>query len=163
MRKRGFALLLALVLALSFTACGDGAQDSTRTAENVDTASSASAAIGSALTDAQEGAESASTQPEAEAETASEHSDTLVVVFSATGNTRGIAETIAVLTGADYYEITPAQPYTEKGFELQRCDLYYGIHESTDSEDLDLQWFCTGARESGCGIWKRDAVRHRHG
>lgn len=90
MRKRGFALLFALVLALSLMACGNGAQDSTPTAENVDTASSASAAIGSALTDAQEGMESASTQPEAAAETASEHSDTLVVVFSATGNTRAL-------------------------------------------------------------------------
>ena len=37
---------------------------------------------------------------------------TLVVYFSATGTTRGIAEKIAALTGADLAEIVPAQPYT---------------------------------------------------
>ncbi len=36
----------------------------------------------------------------------------LVVVFSGTGNTRGVAERIAELTGADLAEILPAQPYT---------------------------------------------------
>lgn len=114
MRKRGFALLLALILALSLTACGGGAQNSAPAEETVDAASSAGAAVSSAPAKAQEAAESASTQPEADSETTSEHSDTLVVVFSATGHTRGIAETIVDLTGADYYEITPAQPYTEE-------------------------------------------------
>lgn len=38
---------------------------------------------------------------------------TLVVYFSATGTTKGIAETIASLTEADLYEITPAQEYTD--------------------------------------------------
>lgn len=43
---------------------------------------------------------------------------TLVVYFSATGNTRKVAETIAKETGADIFEIQPAQPYT-------RNDLNY--------------------------------------
>ena len=38
----------------------------------------------------------------------------LVVVFSATGNTRGVAEKIAALTGADLAEIIPAEPYTSE-------------------------------------------------
>ncbi len=41
---------------------------------------------------------------------ADEHSDTLVVYFSATGTTKGVAEKIAELTGADLYEIVPAEP-----------------------------------------------------
>ncbi len=36
----------------------------------------------------------------------------LVVCFSATGTTRGIAERIAAFAGADLAEIVPAQPYT---------------------------------------------------
>lgn len=38
----------------------------------------------------------------------------LVVYFSATGNTRAAAVTLAELQGADLYEIVPEQPYTEE-------------------------------------------------
>ena len=37
----------------------------------------------------------------------------LVVYFSATGTTKGVAEKIAGITGADTYEIKPAQEYTD--------------------------------------------------
>ena len=37
----------------------------------------------------------------------------LVVVFSATGTTKAVAEKIAAIEGADLYEIIPAEPYTE--------------------------------------------------
>ncbi len=36
----------------------------------------------------------------------------LVVCFSATGNTRGVAQRLAAAIGADYHEIIPAEPYT---------------------------------------------------
>ena len=39
--------------------------------------------------------------------------DTLVVVFSATGTTKGVAEKIAAITDADFYEIIPAEPYSD--------------------------------------------------
>lgn len=38
--------------------------------------------------------------------------DTLVVYFSATGTTKGVAEKIAAVTDADMYEIVPAEPYS---------------------------------------------------
>ena len=41
-------------------------------------------------------------------------SNALVVYFSATGNTKAVAETIARLQDADIYEIVPEQPYTEE-------------------------------------------------
>ena len=37
---------------------------------------------------------------------------TLVVYFSATGTTKGVAERLAAITGADLCEIVPAEPYT---------------------------------------------------
>ena len=43
-----------------------------------------------------------------------DHSDTLVVYFSCTGTTKGVAEKLAGVTGADLYEIVPAEPYTEE-------------------------------------------------
>lgn len=42
----------------------------------------------------------------------SPHSNVLVVYFSATGTTKGVAETISSVTGGDLAEIVPAQPYT---------------------------------------------------
>ena len=39
---------------------------------------------------------------------------TMVIYFSATGTTKGVAEKIAAITGADLYEIQAAQPYTEE-------------------------------------------------
>ena len=41
------------------------------------------------------------------------NSDTLVVVFSCTGNTKAVAEHIVSMTGADFYEVLPFEPYTE--------------------------------------------------
>lgn|GEM_PF-301314 len=38
--------------------------------------------------------------------------DILVIVFSATGTTLGVAERIAALTGADLYRVVPLEPYT---------------------------------------------------
>ena len=48
------------------------------------------------------------------AETSEENADKkiLVAYFSATGTTKGVAEKIAKLTGADLYEIVPQEPYT---------------------------------------------------
>ena len=48
---------------------------------------------------------------------------TLVVYFSATGNTQKVAETIAKETGADLFRIEPAEPYTA-------ADLNYNDKQS---------------------------------
>lgn len=54
--------------------------------------------------------EAANTTEAAKADT--KQSRILVVYYSATGSTRAVAQTIAGATGADIFEITPAQPYT---------------------------------------------------
>lgn len=43
--------------------------------------------------------------------------DTLVVYFSVTGTTKGVAEKIAAATDADMYEIVPAEPYSSAGLD----------------------------------------------
>lgn len=45
--------------------------------------------------------------------TAQSGKDVLVVYFSATGTTKGVAEKIAAITGADTYEIKAAQAYSD--------------------------------------------------
>ena len=59
------------------------------------------------------GAQEDAPSSEAAAEPAEEGRSVLVVYFSETGTTRGVAEKIAALTDADLYEITPAQEYTD--------------------------------------------------
>ena len=54
----------------------------------------------------------------------------LVACFSATGNTRPLAQTAARLLDADYYEIVPAEPYTE-------ADLAYYTDCRADREQAD--------------------------
>ena len=53
-------------------------------------------------------------QTEAAKETTSaDHKEVLIVYFSATGTTKGVAEKIAKITDADIYEIVPAELYTD--------------------------------------------------
>ena len=54
--------------------------------------------------------------------------DALVVVFSATGTTKGVAQKIARLTGAELKEILPSKAYTS-------ADLNYGDANSRTSKE----------------------------
>lgn len=56
-------------------------------------------------------------------------SSTLVVYFSATGNTKGIAESIANGLQADLYEIIPEKPYTDE-------DLNYNDDNSRSTLEM---------------------------
>ena len=47
-------------------------------------------------------------------------SKTLVAVFSPTGTTRKIAKLIKEITGADYYEINPAEKYTSMDLDWDK-------------------------------------------
>lgn len=66
---------------------------------------------------------SAGAAPEAEQETTEETAaDVLVVYFSATGTTKGVAEKIAALEEADLYEIVPAQAYSAEDLDYNDPD-----------------------------------------
>ena len=54
----------------------------------------------------------------------------LVVYFSATGNTKAVAEEITRLTGTDLYEIVPAVPYTDE-------DLNYNNNECRANQEMN--------------------------
>lgn len=61
-----------------------------------------------------EPAASVQSEPESQPEPAPEENKTLVVYFTWSSNTTGMAETIADLTGADTFEIVPVVPYPEE-------------------------------------------------
>lgn len=148
--------MLALCLVLGISACGNTSAPSESQVEN----ESESAPISSS--EAEISAEASESQPESSA--APEEEKTLVVYFSATGTTKGVAEKIAALTGADIYEIVPAEPYTDE-------DLDYGNDQSRTTlemndenarpeiggEDISLEGYSTVY--IGYPIWWGEAPR----
>lgn len=89
--------MLSVLLLLSLTACKGNTEAPTTTALPETTAAQ------------QEG----TTEEATENTTEATQGKVLVVYFSATGTTKGVAEKIAKITNADIYEIKPAQPYTD--------------------------------------------------
>ena len=111
--KKKLALLLAACLALAVVGCGS------------------SAASGSAATPAFSETADSQTQltPTAEPE-AEASSRILVAYFSCTGHTQAVAEQIAQQTGADLYEITPADTYTAE-------DLNYNDNNCRANQEMN--------------------------
>lgn len=59
---------------------------------------------------------------------------TLVVYYSATGNTKNVAETIVEVTGGDLFEIEPKEPYTDD--DLNWTDDDSRVSREHDDESL---------------------------
>ena len=93
-------------------------------------ASAAPAQPASASPASSAAADAASSEAAAASSVPAPEDGVLVAYFSATGNTRAVAEKIAALTGGDLYEIVPAQPYTNE-------DLDWRNSQSRSSQEMD--------------------------
>lgn len=155
--KKMISIIAVAALTFALTACGGSSQAA---ATDTQAAENSAPTAAEEQKETAEAAEQTEVQPEAAQETAEEpaneapaatdHSDVLVVYFSATGTTEGVAERIANVTGADLYEILAAQPYTE-------ADLNYNDNSSRStteqndksvrpeigSEDISLEGYTT--------------------
>lgn len=142
--KKLLSLVLTLTLAFSLAACGNSG-----TAESSAPASSSapeSSAVPEESTLAPESAqpEEEASQPETEA-----GSTSLVVYFSWSGNTESVANEIQTQTGADIFEIVPAEPYTDDydalldiAQEEQANDARPAIAETVENfEQYDTVYF----------------------
>ena len=172
MSKKLISIILVLALAVICAGCGSAPAQATP-AQATPAPAAEAAAEGTAETPApvQEPetlAEPASEPvPAAEApvpETAQETgSTTLVVVFSGTGTTRGIAEKIAALTGADFVEIIPAQPYTAEDLNYNDRTTRATVEQNTPdvrpeiANDISLDGYTTVYL--GYPIWWGQAPR----
>lgn len=127
--KKRISMIMVICLLLSLTACGvnSGTNSNTEpsaTQSQAETPPSEPAEDpGVSADDSAEGSDPA-TEPTEEA------AKTLVVYFSATGNTKAVAEEISRLTGADLYEIVPADPYTD-------ADLNYNNNDCRANQEMN--------------------------
>ena len=71
--------------------------------------------------------------------TAAEGGKTLVVYYSASGNTKDVAETIAEAAGADLFEVVPTEPYTDEDLNWTNDDSRVTKeHEDESLRDVEL-------------------------
>lgn len=125
--KKLAALLLSVVLALSLAACGSANKPASSTTQPETSAPTEQPAT--------EPSESSSTAPaESEPETQPETGKTLVVYYSASGNTERVAKDIAEAAGADLFEIVPTEVYTSEDLNWTNSDSR--VSREHDDESL---------------------------
>ena len=132
--KRLTAIFFSLTLALGLAACGSNA---TSAAQPVSSSPVSSEAVSSEASPASSAAASsetaaASSDDNATGSETQSAGNTLVVYYSATGNTEEAAGSIASLTGGDLFELVPADPYTSE-------DLTWTDPESRVSTEHDAR------------------------
>ena len=126
--KKRIAICLLMALALVFAGCGGA--PALPASEPVPAEAPEQAPAETAIPER----EPESTPQTADAEEPAEagtHGSVLVVYFSATGTTRGVAERIAALTGADLAEIVPAQPYTAEDLNYNDRSTRATVEQNT--------------------------------
>lgn len=125
--KKLTALLLSVVLVLSLAACGSANKPASSTTQPETSAPTEQLTT--------EPSESSSTTPaESEPETQPETGKTLVVYYSASGNTERVAKDIAEAAGADLFEIVPTEVYTSDDLDWTNPDSR--VSREHDDESL---------------------------
>lgn len=139
--KKIIALLTMAVFIFMLAGCA--ASNSSSQAEK-------SQASNSAASKSETESSKAADETKAENSDTSNGGKTLVVYFSATGTTKGVAEQIASYTGADTYEITAVQPYTSDDLNYNDSDSRTtkeqndkSVRPEISSEKLDLAGYST--------------------
>lgn len=129
--KKGICLLLTVLLLCCLAACATPAENSS---EDSTPSATSSAAVSSADSLPESAVESLpdNSVPETEGRT-------LIVYFSATGNTESAARTIAEVTNGDLFELVPVEPYTSADLNYSNADSRVSIeHANPDLRTVEL-------------------------
>ena len=130
--KKMIAVVLTVMLAIAVSACGSKADDTTSgttQVKEINLTTEAETDISATETEAD--TSTADTTEAVSSENAdAQETHVLVAYFSATHTTEGVAKTLADVTGADLYEITPEEPYTD-------ADLDYNDNNSRTTKEMN--------------------------
>lgn len=127
MTRKPTTMLMGLILVFSLAACGSKQQPGT-----------SADAVGTEGAGTKTGTEAAETGTEA-AEAGTEAGKTLVVYYSATGNTEEAADFIAQATDADVFKLEPAEAYSSD--DLNWTDDNSRVvyeHDNPDDRNVEL-------------------------
>ena len=135
--KKFAAFLLTVMMVVSLAACAGNSEPTEINSPDVQSSVSEETSVSESST-AEFEPESEATQPDdteeiepaPETDTESEGTKVLVVYFSATNTTEGVAEHIANGLNADIYEIVPEDPYTD-------ADLNYNDNNSRTTIEMN--------------------------
>ena len=136
--RKGIAILMGMMAAVSLTACDSGSTASSGGSDSSSVAESSAAESSPSASSSETVPEEPVSEAEPSASVGGEDASggTLVVYFSATGNTEEAAGYIASLTGGDLFELEPVEPYTSE-------DLNY----SDDNSRVSLEYADESLRE----------------
>lgn len=126
MRKRGLLFTACIMTVGILTGCSSNSEEASSTTQEVETTAEAETESESSSTAAEGTASEEASTEEVSAE--GTEGKTLVVYFSATGNTERVAEMIAEATGGDLFELELSDPYTDE-------DLNYNDENSRVSQE----------------------------
>lgn len=116
------SLLLAVLMILSLAACGNKMNNTPAQTPSDDTPSESTPA------------ETPDDTANGEADNTTSGGKVLVVYYSASGNTKRVAEYIAEAADGDLFEITPAEPYTSDDLNWTNSDSR--VSREHDDESL---------------------------
>ena len=137
--KKFFAILLCAVMVFSLAACSGQNEQSSQGSSGSTEESTPPESSSEPAEQPSEPSEPASSEAPSEtsSETPSEgpvEGKTLVVYYSATNNTEAVAGYIAEATGADLFELVPAEPYTSDDLDWTNRDSR--VSREHDDESL---------------------------
>lgn len=135
MMKKLTILFMSLILVCSLVGCGSNKQEKNSTSAS--TSQSEDQSIAETEKSEETTEDSADTE---EKENEGATGKTLVVYYSASGNTEEVANYIAEASDADTFEIQPTEPYSDEDLDWTNEDSRVSYeHDNPDARTVELE------------------------
>lgn len=141
MRKRGLLLILACMMTAGMLAgCGSSNERTANTSQAIQIETVDEPEMVSGVAEEPE-SEDVSVEEDNTGESGTEEiaGKTLVVYFSASGNTERVAEVIAEITGGELFELVPVETYTDEDLDWTDNNSRVTVgHENPEQREVEL-------------------------